>query len=397
MKNSNISGWFGDFGGQFVAETLMGPLAELEQSFDSAIRDSIFCERRDRLLKDFIGRPTPITKLQRLANPSQGATIYLKREDLAHTGAHKINNAAIQALLAQRMGKTRIVAETGAGQHGVATATACAMLGLDCVIYMGAVDAARQATNVQRMKILGAKVHLVTSGSQTLKDAINEAIRDWITNVHDTHYLIGSVVGPHPFPSIVKTFQSVIGTEARAQILAAEKRLPDAVVACVGGGSNALGIFSAFVADPEVRLIGVQAGGTGQATGEHSCPLLFGSIGLLHGAKTFVLQDTDGQIQKSHSIAPGLDYPGVGPEHSYLKQSGRAEYVSVDDHEALSIFQKLAQVEGILPALESSHALAHALKLAPIYGSGKIIMVNLSGRGDKDLTSALAAMEANKK
>ena len=349
MNNASLSAWFGQFGGQFVAETLMGPLEELEHGYEAAIADPVFCQRRSQLLKDFIGRPTPLTKLQRLTDPKLGATIYLKREDLAHTGAHKINNATIQALLAQRMGKTRIVAETGAGQHGVATATACAMLGLKCVIYMGAVDAARQAPNVQRMKILGAQVHLVTSGSQTLKDSINEAIRDWISNIHDTHY------------------------------------------------SNAMGIFSGFVNDPHVRLIGVQAGGTGLAVGEHSCPLLYGDIGLLHGAKTFILQDDDGQIQKSHSIAPGLDYPGVGPEHSHLKASGRAEYVSIDDEEALAAFQRLALTEGILPALESSHALAYGMKLAKVLGSGKVILVNLSGRGDKDLTSALAALETRKK
>jgi tryptophan synthase beta chain len=389
----HLNPWFGDFGGQFAAETLVGPLVELEAGFLNALSDATFCQQRDTLLRDFVGRPTPITQLVRLGATSAGAKIYLKREDLAHTGAHKINNALIQALLAKRMGKLRIVAETGAGQHGVATATACAVLGLKCVIYMGAVDAARQAPNVDRMKVLGAEVRLVQSGSQTLKDSINEAIRDWITNVHNTHYLIGSVVGPHPFPSIVREFQSVIGIEARQQIIECEGRLPDAVVACVGGGSNAMGIFSGFISDPDVNLFGVQAGGTGRKPGEHSCPLLYGTVGLLHGARTYILQNSDGQIMKSHSIAPGLDYPGVGPEHSQLKASGRAQYVSIDDFEALQAFQSLAQKEGILPALESSHAVAYGLKVAKELGPKGLVLINLSGRGDKDLTSALNALK----
>jgi len=385
--------WFGSFGGQFVAETLMGPLEQLEAEFNRAIKDPLFNEERADLLKNFVGRPTPISFLKNLSREIGGARIFLKREDLAHTGAHKINNAVVQALLAQRMGKKRIVAETGAGQHGVATATACAMLGLECIIYMGAIDAKRQAPNAQRIKLLGAELRLVESGSQTLKDSINEAIRDWITNVTDTHYLIGSVVGPHPFPSIVRSFQSVIGSEARSQFLEREKSLPNVVVACVGGGSNAMGIFSGFLADKDVKLLGVQAGGTGKKMGENSAPLLFGSPGLLHGSKTLLLQDQDGQIIESHSIAPGLDYPGVGPEHSFLKESGRAKYESINDIEALKALKLLSQKEGILPALESSHAVAKALELAKTMTSNETILVNLSGRGDKDLTSALAAIE----
>ncbi|MEZ4742806.1 MAG: tryptophan synthase subunit beta [Bdellovibrionota bacterium] len=387
-----INPWFGDFGGQFVAETLMRPLEELEEMFLTIGQNIDFIKEKDNILKHFVGRPTPITFLRNLTHRYDGARIYLKREDLAHTGAHKINNAVSQALLAKKMGKTRIIAETGAGQHGVATATACAMLGLECIIYMGAVDAKRQEPNAQRIKLLGAELRLVNSGSQTLKDAINEAIRDWITNVENTHYLIGSVVGPHPFPTIVRSFQSVIGEEARAQLLKHTGKLPDYAIASVGGGSNAIGLFSAFIDDPQVQLIGVQAGGIGHEKGQNSAPLLFGNPGLLHGAKTMLLQNEDGQIIESHSIAPGLDYPGVGPEHAMLKATKRASYVTINDREALNAFKELSQSEGIIPALESSHAVAYACKLAPTLSKDKIILVNLSGRGDKDLASAIKAL-----
>ncbi|HUS15796.1 MAG TPA: tryptophan synthase subunit beta, partial [Chloroflexia bacterium] len=334
---------------------------------------------------DYVGRETPLYHARRLTATAGGAQIYLKREDLAHTGAHKINNALGQALLAKRMGKQRIIAETGAGQHGVATATACALLGLECIVYMGEVDIARQAPNVFRMKLLGAEVRPVTSGSRTLKDAINEAIRDWVTNVGDTFYIIGSVVGPHPYPQIVRDFQSVIGKEARAQALAQIGRLPDAVVACVGGGSNAMGIFHPFVRDAGVRLIGVEAGGDGVATGRHAAPLSAGSPGVLHGARMYLMQDADGQVQETHSISAGLDYPGVGPEHSFLKDSGRAEYVAATDAEAMAAFQAVCRLEGIIPALESAHAVAYAMRLALQMPAEAAIIVNLSGRGDKDI------------
>ncbi|GAB6990767.1 tryptophan synthase subunit beta [Paenibacillus pini] len=390
-----MGGFFGQYGGAYVAETLIRNLEELNKEYERIKDEPDFREEISLLLKNFVGRPTPITKLHRLTADLGGAKIYLKREDLTHTGAHKINNALAQAVLAKRMGKTRIVAETGAGQHGVAVATACSLMGLTCVVYMGAVDAERQAPNVQRMKLLGAELHLVHSGQKTLKDAISEAIRDWITNVEDTHYLLGSAVGPSPFPDMVRDFQSVIGDEARAQILEAEGRLPDYVIACVGGGSNSIGMFNAFLEDAEVKLIGVQAAGEGLETGKHASPLIKGTLGVIQGSLTYMLQDIDGQILETHSIAPGLDYPGAGPQHSYLKDTGRVEYTSVNDREALLAFEMLCRKEGILPALESSHAVAHALKLIPLIPQGQeaIILVNLSGRGDKDLTQAIAALD----
>ncbi|MGN7456992.1 tryptophan synthase subunit beta [Paenibacillus pasadenensis] len=385
--------FYGPFGGAFVAETLIRNLEELKREYAAVREDGTFLAQIDRLLREFVGRPTPITPLERLSGERGGARVYLKREDLTHTGAHKINNALAQALLAKRMGKKRIVAETGAGQHGVAVATACCKLGLECVVYMGAVDAARQAPNVQRMKLLGADLRLVTLGQQTLKDAISEAIRDWIANVDTTHYLLGSAVGPQPFPEIVRDFQSVIGREAREQLLQAEGRLPDAVVACVGGGSNAIGIFSGFLSDPAVRLIGVQAAGEGLESGKHAAPLVQGTLGIIQGSLTYMLQDEHGGIRETHSIAPGLDYPGAGPQHSYLKDSGRVEYTSATDREALEAFRCLCRTEGILPALESAHAVAHALKLAPSMEPGQIVLVNLSGRGDKDLSQAIEALD----
>jgi tryptophan synthase beta chain len=389
-------GRFGDYGGQFVAETLVGPLEELWETYLKARQDSSFEAELDGLLATFVGRPTPITRLRRLGIEPHGVTLWLKREDLTHTGAHKINNAIGQALLAHRLGKRRIIAETGAGQHGVAVAAACAYLGLDATIYMGRVDAERQLPNVQRMRLLGAEVRLVDQGTATLKDAVNEAIREWITYPDTTHYLLGSVVGPHPFPSIVRDFQSVIGREAREQFLAAAGQLPDAVIACVGGGSNSIGVFTAFLDDP-VRLIGIQAAGDGSGVlGHHAAPLLFGEPGVLQGMRTYLLQDDDGQVLLTHSIAPGLDYPGAGPQHSQLKDSGRVEYLTASDNEALDAFQALARSEGIVPALESSHAVAGALRLAPSFPRGSQLLVNLSGRGDKDLTSALAAIGQRK-
>ncbi|GAA4996427.1 tryptophan synthase subunit beta [Kitasatospora paranensis] len=386
-----MSGRFGNYGGQFVAETLVGPLEELWDTYLAARQDPTFEAELDNLLATFVGRPTPLTRLRRLG-ADHGVTIWLKREDLTHTGAHKINNAIGQALLAHRLGKRRIIAETGAGQHGVAVAAACAYLGLDATIYMGRVDAARQEPNLQRMKLLGAEVRLVDLGTATLKDAVNEAIRDWITHPDDTHYLLGSVVGPHPFPSIVRDFQSVIGREAREQFLAVAGQLPDAVIACVGGGSNSIGVFSGFL-DNDVRLVGVQAAGDGSGRlGHHAAPLLYGEPGVLQGMRTYLLQDDDGQVLLTHSIAPGLDYPGAGPEHSHLKDSGRVEYLTASDDEALAAFQLLARAEGIVPALESSHAVAAALRLAPTFPRGSQLLVNLSGRGDKDLTSAIAAI-----
>jgi tryptophan synthase beta chain len=387
----NERGWFGEFGGRFVPETLMHPLEELTEAFEQAIRDPQFHAELEGLLRDYVGRPTPLYFAQRLTEYLGGAKIYLKREDLAHTGAHKINNTIGQALLTKRMGKPRVIAETGAGQHGVATATAAALLGLECVIYMGELDMERQRLNVFRMKLLGAEVVPVRSGSRTLKDAINEALRDWVTNVRTTHYILGSVTGPHPFPKMVRYFQSVIGREAKQQILEQEGRLPDFVVACVGGGSNAIGIFWEFLPYEQVKLIGVEAAGKGLETGEHAASLCAGTVGVLHGAKTFVLQDDDGQIRDTHSISAGLDYPGVGPEHAFLKATGRASYVAVTDDEALEAFELLAKLEGILPALEPAHALAYAFKLARQLPKEAIILVNLSGRGDKDVEVVMKA------
>jgi len=383
---------FGPYGGQFVPETLMPALTELEAEFVAAQRDPEFQREFNKLLADFVGRPTPLTYARRLSEQLGGAQIYLKREDLAHTGAHKINNALGQALLAKRMGKGRIVAETGAGQHGVASATAAALLGLECVVYMGAVDIARQEPNVFRMKLLGAEVRPVTSGTQTLKDAINEAIRDWVTNVRTTHYLLGSALGPHPYPTIVREFQTVIGREAREQILKEVGRLPDTVIACVGGGSNAIGIFSGFIEDADVELVGVEAGGSGIATGKHAARFgdpSRGRLGVIHGTRTFVLQTEDGQIAETHSVSAGLDYAAIGPEHAYLRDQERAFYTSATDEEALNGFQILCRAEGIIPALESSHAIAEILKRAPKMRKDQIILVNLSGRGDKDLNTVI--------
>ncbi|MBI4507516.1 MAG: tryptophan synthase subunit beta [Chloroflexi bacterium] len=385
-------GRFGPYGGRFVPETLLPALAELERAYAAVRQDDAFQRQLDELFRDYVGRPTPLYRAARLSAHSGGATVYLKREDLAHTGAHKINNALGQALLAQRMGKRRVIAETGAGQHGVAAATACALLGLDCVVYMGEEDIARQSLNVFRMKLLGAAVRPVGSGTRTLKDAINEAMRDWVTNVERSYYLLGSVVGPHPYPMIVRDFQAVIGREARAQLLTATGRLPDAVVACVGGGSNAMGIFYPFLADEGVRLVGVEAGGHGLASGAHAASLCAGTPGVLHGARTYVMQDEHGQIRGTHSISAGLDYPGVGPEHSYLKDIGRAEYVAVDDAAALEGFKLLCATEGIIPALEPAHAVAYAAQLAAELGGERTIVVCLSGRGDKDMHTVAAAL-----
>ncbi|MCF3653745.1 MAG: tryptophan synthase subunit beta [Aigarchaeota archaeon] len=382
-------GRFGRFGGRYVPETLMEALSDLEESYLRLRDDLDFRRELDYLLREYAGRPTPLYYAENLTKMVGGAKIYLKREDLLHGGAHKINNTLGQGLLAKRMGKSRVIAETGAGQHGVATAMACAVLGLRCEIYMGEIDMERQKMNVQRMRLLGAEVHPVSSGSKTLKDAINEAIRDWVTNVETTYYLLGSCVGPHPYPMIVRDFQSVIGVETRRQILEKEGRLPDYIVACVGGGSNAIGIFHPFIEDREVKLIGVEAGGEGEDLGKHSASLVRGIEGVLHGALTYVLQDEDGQIAGTHSIAAGLDYPAVGPEHAYLKEIGRAQYFTVTDEEALQAFLALSRTEGILPALESAHALAYAMKLAENIGRDEIIVVNLSGRGDKDLETVL--------
>jgi tryptophan synthase beta chain len=378
-------GYFGDYGGQFVPETLMPVLDELESAYNEVKKDKAFWSEYDSISRDYSGRPTPLYFAEKLTGHCGGARIYLKREDLAHTGAHKINNALGQGLLAVRMGKHRIIAETGAGQHGVATAAVCAKLGLECIVYMGEKDVKRQALNVFRMKLMGAEVRPVSGGSQTLKDAINEAIRDWVTNARNTYYLLGSAVGPYPYPVMVRDFQSVIGNEARQQILEKESRLPDCIVACVGGGSNAIGIFHPFTADKEVRLIGVEAAGRGIETGEHAATLAAGRVGILHGSKSYVLQDSSGQIMETHSVSAGLDYPGVGPEHSFLKDSGRAEYVAVNDTEALEGFQLLCRTEGITPALESSHAIYYAARLAGTLGKDKIIIINVSGRGDKDM------------
>ncbi|HRE46561.1 MAG TPA: tryptophan synthase subunit beta [Aggregatilineales bacterium] len=392
-------GYFGKFGGRFVPETLVPALDELTDAYARLKDDPEFTAELAHLHRTYTGRPTPISHAKRLSDHLGGAQIYLKREDLAHSGAHKINNALGQALIAKRMGKQRIIAETGAGQHGVASATVCALLGLECIVYMGSVDMARQAPNVFRMRLLGAEVRAVESGSKTLKDAINEAIRDWVTNVHTTYYLLGSALGPHPYPRIVRDFQSVIGIEARAQILDLARRLPDAVIACVGGGSNAIGMFHAFRDDPAVRLIGVEAGGYGIASGKHAARFAdptIGRLGVLHGTRSYVMQDDDGQIAETHSISAGLDYASVGPEHSFLRDSGRAEYTLADDAEALHAFQMLCRYEGIIPALESSHAVAEAIRLAPTLPRTAILLVNLSGRGDKDLDTVIKALDAQK-
>jgi tryptophan synthase beta subunit len=387
----DATGHFGQFGGKFVPETLMAALDELERAYRDATDDPDFMERLSSLLRDYAGRPTPLYFAANLTAHCGRARLYLKREDLTHTGAHKINNAIGQGLLAERMGKRRIVAETGAGQHGVATATVCAMLGLECIVYMGEEDIRRQSLNVFRMKLLGAEVRPVSSGSRTLKDAINEAIRDWVTNVDSTHYLLGSVVGPHPYPMMVRDFQTVIGIEARQQMLNATGRLPDYAVACVGGGSNAIGLFHPFFDDP-VKFIGVEAGGLGLDSGKHSASLSRGSTGVLHGTKSYLLQDEAGQIRETHSISAGLDYPGVGPEHSYYKESGRATYVAVTDEQALESFRLLSEKEGIIPALEPAHAVYYAAVLAKDLSKNDIILVNLSGRGDKDLDIVARAL-----
>jgi len=388
----DASGHFGEYGGKFVPETLMAALEELEAAYEHARQDEAFQQELGGLLTKYAGRPTPLYLARSLMSQLGGAAIYLKREDLAHTGAHKINNALGQGLLAKSMGKRRIIAETGAGQHGVATATVCAMLGLKCVVYMGEEDIKRQSLNVFRMKLLGAEVIPVSSGSRTLKDAINEAIRDWVTNVGDTYYLLGSVVGPHPYPMMVRDFQSVIGQESRTQILEAQGHLPDYAVACVGGGSNAMGLFSAFLEDASVQLIGVEAAGEGLESGHHAATLVAGRPGVLHGAKSYLLQDQWGQIKETHSISAGLDYPGVGPEHSYLKDVGRAKYVGVTDAQALEGFQLLSRTEGIIPALEPAHAIYHAAQMAKSLPKDKSILVCLSGRGDKDMGTVAQAL-----
>jgi len=378
-------GHFGPYGGKFVAETLMVPLEELQQAYDKYVKDPEFIKELDFELQQYVGRPSPLYYAQGWSEHVGGAKIYLKREDLNHTGAHKINNTVGQALLAKRMGKTRIIAETGAGQHGVASATVAAKLGMECVVYMGAEDIQRQAMNVYRMKLLGATVVPVTSGSQTLKDALNEAMRDWVTNIDNTFYIIGTVAGPHPYPAMVRDFQAIIGRESREQILAHEGKLPDALVACIGGGSNAIGLFYPFIDDTEVQMYGVEAAGDGIETGRHAAALCAGDPGVLHGNRTYLIEDKDGQIIPTHSISAGLDYPGVGPEHAWLKDIGRANYVSVTDTEALQGFHDLTRIEGILPALESSHAVAYTTKLAATMNKDQIIVMNLSGRGDKDI------------
>lgn len=378
-------GHFGPYGGIFVAETLIPPIQELNAAYQRYLNDPEFIAELDKDLQYYVGRPSPLYHAERWSRELGGAQIYLKREDLNHTGSHKINNTVGQALLAKRMGKTRIIAETGAGQHGVATATVAARLGLECVVYMGAVDVARQSLNVYRMKLLGAKVVAVESGSKTLKDALNEALRDWVTNVDNTFYIIGTVAGPHPYPAMVRDFQAIIGREAKQQCHEATGRLPDALVACVGGGSNAIGLFYPFIEDESVKLYGVEAAGDGVATGRHSAPLCAGRPGVLHGNRTYLMADDDGEIIETHSISAGLDYPGVGPEHAWLKDTGRATYVNITDTEALEGFYALTRMEGIIPALESSHAMAYTLKLAPTMSKDETIIVNLSGRGDKDM------------
>ncbi len=389
MTKKNRKGYFGEFGGQFVPETLMAPLQELEAAYLKLSKDKQFKKELEIMLSDFAGRPTPLYFAKNLTAQFKGAKIYLKREDLTHTGAHKINNAIGQALLAKYIGKKRIIAETGAGQHGVATATVCAALGLECAVYMGTVDMERQLPNVQRMKLLGAEVIPVSSGSKTLKDAINEAIRDWVTNIRRSHYLIGSVLGPHPYPTMVRDFQSVIGVEARKQILQKENRLPDYLVACVGGGSNSIGLFHEFLPDKNVKMVGVEAGGLGIKTNKHAARFAGGRPGILHGTLSYVLQDKFGQITETHSVSAGLDYPSIGPEHAWLEQTKHATYTNVTDDEALKAFQLLSKKEGIIPALESSHAVAYGVKLAASLPKNKIVIINLSGRGDKDLVQAL--------
>jgi len=386
-----VTGRYGTFGGRYVAETLFPALEELEKAYNDARNDPEFERHRLSLLTHYIGRPTPLYFASRLSEAS-GTNVWLKREDLCHTGAHKMNNVLGQVLLAKRMGKPRVIAETGAGQHGVATATGCALLNLRCEVFMGAEDVKRQEPNVRRMELLGAKVHAVTSGSRTLKDAMNEAMRDWVTNVRDTYYCVGSVAGPHPYPWIVRELQRVISTEARAQFLEAVGRLPDAVSACVGGGSNAMGMFADFIEDKSVRLIGVEAAGDGVDTPRTAATLTKGRPGVLHGSRSYVLQDDNGQVQEAHSISAGLDYPGVGPEHAWLKETGRAEYVAVTDQEALEAFQLLCRIEGIIPALETSHAIAYLKKLGPELGPDRHVIVCLSGRGDKDLNTVLSAL-----
>ena len=388
----NATGYYGRFGGRFVPETLMQAVIDLEEAYEAAIKDEKFLQEFRYYLKDYVGRENPLYFAERLTNKMGGAKIYLKREDLNHTGAHKINNTIGQALLAVRMGKRKVVAETGAGQHGVATATVCALLDLECVIFMGEEDVRRQQLNVFRMELLGAKVVTVTQGSRTLKDAVNEALRYWVTNVADTHYIMGSVLGPHPFPKIVRDFQRVIGDETRKQIVEKEERLPDAIVACIGGGSNAMGMFYPFIDDTEVKLFGVEAAGAGLDTNQHAATLTKGSVGVLHGALMHLLQDDAGQIQEAHSISAGLDYPGIGPEHSYLQENGRVEYTSVTDEQALAAVQLLARTEGILPALESAHAIHFAGELAASMHNDEIVVVCLSGRGDKDVVTVRDAL-----
>jgi tryptophan synthase beta chain len=388
-------GHWGTYGGRFVPETLMAPLEELTEAYDVACDDATFQAEFKQLLRDYSGRPTPLYYAARLTEHAGGARIYLKREDLSHTGSHKINNALGQVLLARRMGKERIIAETGAGQHGVATATVCALFGLQCIVYMGAEDMKRQQLNVFRMRLLGAEVRAVDAGSRTLKDAINEALRDWVTNVADTYYLLGSALGPHPYPRMVRDFQSVIGREARAQILEKEGRLPDVLVACVGGGSNSIGLFHPFLADEQVRMVGVEAGGRGETLGEHAARFNTGGggrPGVLQGTMSYVLQDERGQIAATHSVSAGLDYPSIGPEHAFLHDAGRVEYVSASDADALAAFRLLSELEGIIPALESAHAVAHALRVARELANDQIMIVNLSGRGDKDVQT-VADME----
>jgi tryptophan synthase beta chain len=383
-------GHFGPYGGVFVAETLMLPIQELNEAYHRYLKDPDFLAELDYDLKHYVGRPSPVYHAERLSRELGGAHIFLKREDLNHTGAHKVNNTVGQALLAKRMGKRRVIAETGAGQHGVATATVAARLGMECVVYMGAVDVQRQAPNVLRMKLLGAQVVAVDSGSKTLKDALNEAMRDWVTNVDDTFYIIGTVAGPHPYPAMVRDFQAVIGREAKQQMQEMTGRPPDALIACVGGGSNAIGLFYPFIDDREVMLYGVEAAGDGIETGRHSAPLSAGRPGVLHGNRTYLMEDEDGEIIETHSISAGLDYPGVGPEHAWLKDSGRANYVSITDDEAMEGFHTLTRLEGIIPALESSHAVAYAMKLAPAMRPDQQILINLSGRGDKDINTIAA-------
>ncbi len=383
-------GHFGPYGGIFVAETLMEPLDELREAYERYIKDPEFLAEIDADLRDYVGRPSPIYHAERLSRELGGAQLYFKREDLNHTGAHKVNNTIGQALLAKRMGKTRIIAETGAGQHGVASATVAARLGLECVVYMGEVDVARQEANVFRMRLLGAEVASVTSGSRTLKDALNEAMRDWVANVDNTFYIIGTVAGPHPYPAMVRDFQAVIGRESREQMLAMTGRLPDMLMACVGGGSNAIGLFYPFLGDEDVQIVGVEAAGSGLDSGMHAAPLCAGKPGVLHGNRTYLMEDRDGQIIETHSVSAGLDYPGVGPEHAWLKDSGRAQYVAVTDDEALEAFHRLTRTEGIMPALETSHAIAHAIKIAPGMSRDQSILINLSGRGDKDMHTVAA-------